>query len=175
MHKIPNLISVVRLLLVPLTVWLLISGAYGYAFTTFVVAGVSDGLDGYLARRFDWRSRLGSYLDPLADKALLVSVFVTLGFLKLMSQLESALGFDKSAIEVFPGLVLVKNPALIGQVRGILLATIGRPCVARQPEVDRCLKTQPDGRGWESRRERLSHGSSQRFVSPIQRDCAENV
>ena len=78
MHKIPNLISVVRLLLVPLTVWLLISGAYGYAFTTFVVAGVSDGLDGYLARRFDWRSRLGSYLDPLADKALLVSVFVSL-------------------------------------------------------------------------------------------------
>ena len=84
MHKIPNLISVVRLLLVPLTVRLLISGAYGYAFTTFVVAGVSDGLDGYLARRFDWRSRLGSYLDPLADKALLVSVFVTLGFLKLI-------------------------------------------------------------------------------------------
>jgi cardiolipin synthase len=84
MHNIPNLISVVRLLLVPLTVWLLISGAYSYAFTTFVVAGVSDGIDGYLARRFDWRSRLGAYLDPLADKALLVSVFVTLGFLKLI-------------------------------------------------------------------------------------------
>ena len=84
MHNIPNLISVVRLLLVPLTVWLLISGAYGYAFTTFVVAGVSDGIDGYLARRFDWRSRLGAYLDPLADKALLVSVFLTLGFLKLI-------------------------------------------------------------------------------------------
>lgn len=84
MYNIPNLISVVRLLLVPLTVWLLISGAYGYAFTTFVVAGVSDGIDGYLARRFDWRSKLGSYLDPLADKALLVSVFVTLGFLKLI-------------------------------------------------------------------------------------------
>ena len=52
MHNIPNLISVVRLLLVPLTVWLLISGAYGYAFTTFVVAGVSDGLDGYLAKPY---------------------------------------------------------------------------------------------------------------------------
>ncbi len=84
MHNIPNLISVMRLLLVPLTVWLIISGAYGWAFITFMAAGISDGIDGYLARRFDWRTRLGAYLDPLADKALLVSVYVTLGFLKLL-------------------------------------------------------------------------------------------
>lgn len=84
MHNIPNLISVMRLLLVPLTVWLVISEAYGWAFLSFVAAGVSDGIDGYLARRFDWRSKLGAYLDPLADKALLVSVFVTLGLLKLI-------------------------------------------------------------------------------------------
>ena len=84
MHNIPNLISLMRLLLVPLTVWLIMSEAYGWAFITFLVAGVSDGIDGYLARRFDWRTRLGAYLDPLADKALLVSVFVTLGFLKLI-------------------------------------------------------------------------------------------
>ena len=84
MHNIPNLISVVRLLLVPFCVWLMISEAYGWAFITFMAAGVSDGVDGYLARRFDWRTRLGAYLDPLADKALLVSVFVTLAFLKLI-------------------------------------------------------------------------------------------
>lgn len=84
MHNIPNLISVLRLLLVPLTVWLVISEAYGAAFLTFVVAGISDGIDGYLARRFDWRTKLGAYLDPLADKALLVSVYVTMGFLKLI-------------------------------------------------------------------------------------------
>ena len=84
MHNIPNLISVLRLLLVPLTVWLIISEAYGWAFVTFMVAGISDGIDGYLARRFDWRTRLGAYLDPLADKTLLVSVFVTLGLLKLI-------------------------------------------------------------------------------------------
>ena len=84
MHNIPNLISVLRLLLVPLTVWLVISEAYGWAFATFMTAGISDGIDGYLARRFDWRTRLGAYLDPLADKALLVSVFVTLAFLKLI-------------------------------------------------------------------------------------------
>ena len=84
MHNIPNLISVMRLLLVPLTVWLIISGAYGWAFITFMAAGISDGIDGYLARRFDWRTKLGAYLDPLADKALVVSVFVTLGFLKVI-------------------------------------------------------------------------------------------
>ena len=81
MH-IPNLITLARILLVPVTVWLIISGAYGAAFAAFVVAGASDGLDGYLARRFNWRTKLGAYLDPLADKALLVSVYVTLGFLK---------------------------------------------------------------------------------------------
>ena len=84
MHNIPNLISVLRLLLVPFTVWLIISEAYGAAFLTFMAAGISDGIDGYLARRFDWRTRLGAYLDPLADKTLLVAVFVTLGFLKLI-------------------------------------------------------------------------------------------
>ena len=84
MQNLPNLISLMRLLLVPLTVWLILSEAYGWAFTTFLVAGISDGVDGYLARRFDWRTRLGAYLDPLADKALVVSVFVTLGFLKLI-------------------------------------------------------------------------------------------
>ncbi|WP_421695166.1 CDP-alcohol phosphatidyltransferase family protein [Aestuariivirga sp.] len=84
MRNIPNLISLVRLLLVPVTVWLLISEAYAPAFLTFIIAGASDGIDGYLARRFDWRSRLGAYLDALADKALLVSVFVTLGLLKVI-------------------------------------------------------------------------------------------
>lgn len=84
MNHIPNIISVVRLLLVPLTVWLIISDAYGWAFTTFLVAGASDGIDGFLARRYGWRTRLGSYLDPLADKALMVSVYVTLGLLKVL-------------------------------------------------------------------------------------------
>ncbi|MCA3556381.1 CDP-alcohol phosphatidyltransferase family protein [Aestuariivirga sp.] len=84
MHNIPNLISVLRLLLVPVTMWLMISETYGWAFLTFMAAGMSDGIDGYLARRFDWRTRLGAYLDPLADKALLVSVFVTLGLLRLI-------------------------------------------------------------------------------------------
>jgi cardiolipin synthase (CMP-forming) len=84
MRSIPNLITLARLFLVPFTVWLIISDAYGWAFLSFVIAGGSDGIDGYLARRYHWRTELGAYLDPLADKALLVSVYVTLGFLKVL-------------------------------------------------------------------------------------------
>ncbi len=80
--NLPNFITLARLLLVPLTVWLIISEAYGFAFSCFVVAGVSDGIDGYLARRLNLRTELGAYLDPIADKALLVSVYVTLGLSK---------------------------------------------------------------------------------------------
>lgn len=77
--NLPNLISLGRLLLVPLTIWLILGGRYGIAFWVFVVAGVSDALDGFIAKRFNRRTRLGALLDPVADKALLVSVYVTLG------------------------------------------------------------------------------------------------
>jgi len=73
------LISLGRLLLVPLAISLILDGSYWAAFWVFVVAGISDALDGFIAKRFDRRTRLGALLDPLADKVLLVSVYVTLG------------------------------------------------------------------------------------------------
>jgi cardiolipin synthase len=75
---VPNLITVARLFLVPLVIWLIIQGADLAAFWVFVLAGVTDGLDGYLARRLDQRSELGAYLDAIADKMLLVSIYVAL-------------------------------------------------------------------------------------------------
>ena len=77
--NLPNLISLGRLLLVPLAISLILEGSYWVAFWVFVIAGVSDALDGFIAKRFDRRTRLGALLDPLADKVLLVSVYVTLG------------------------------------------------------------------------------------------------
>jgi len=77
--NLPNLISLARLLLVPVTIWLIISGRYGAAFWVLVAAGISDALDGFIAKRFDKRTRIGAVLDPAADKAMLVSVYVTLG------------------------------------------------------------------------------------------------
>ena len=75
---IPNLITIFRLVLVPLVVLMILQGRWGAAFTAFVIAGVSDGIDGYIARRFDMRSEFGAIIDPLADKALLVSIYITL-------------------------------------------------------------------------------------------------
>lgn len=78
---IPNFITVFRFLLVPLVVYALLVGAWEWAFTGFLVAGISDGVDGFIARHFNQRSKLGAYLDPVADKVLLVSVFIVLGIL----------------------------------------------------------------------------------------------
>ncbi len=75
---IPNLITIARLLIVPVVIVMILQGRWPAAFVLFVVAGVSDAVDGYIARRFDMRSEFGAYIDPLADKALLVSIYVTL-------------------------------------------------------------------------------------------------
>ena len=60
--------------------WLIVTHEMTAAFVLFLLAGVSDAADGYLAKRFQWRTELGSYLDPIADKLLLMSIYVTLGF-----------------------------------------------------------------------------------------------
>lgn len=82
--SLPNLISLGRLVLVPIIVTLIVQPEWGLAFALFVVAGVSDAVDGWLAKRFDLRSELGSYLDPLADKALLVSIYVSLAIVGVL-------------------------------------------------------------------------------------------
>ncbi|MGB6543472.1 MAG: CDP-alcohol phosphatidyltransferase family protein [Xanthobacteraceae bacterium] len=77
--SIPNLISLGRIILVPIVVWTIILGEMRGAFFLFLAAGVSDAVDGFLAKRFRMASELGAYLDPLADKALIVSIYVALG------------------------------------------------------------------------------------------------
>jgi cardiolipin synthase len=77
--SIPNIITLGRILLVPFIVWAIASSQMEIAFAIFIVAGVSDAVDGFLAKRFNMTSELGALLDPLADKALLVSIYVALG------------------------------------------------------------------------------------------------
>jgi cardiolipin synthase len=76
---IPNLITIARILLVPVVVWAIASGEMRIAFGLFLAAGVSDAIDGFLAKRFGMATELGAYLDPLADKAMIVSIYVALG------------------------------------------------------------------------------------------------
>jgi cardiolipin synthase len=77
--NIPNLITLGRILLVPVLVWAIAAGEMLAAFILFVAAGISDAVDGFLAKRFGMTSEIGAYLDPLADKALIVSIYVALG------------------------------------------------------------------------------------------------
>ncbi len=79
LSALPNLISIIRLIAVIPIVYLLIRHEFGLALGLFMVAGLSDGLDGYLAKRYGWQSRLGGLLDPLADKILLICCFLVLG------------------------------------------------------------------------------------------------
>ena len=81
---LPNAITVFRFLLVPPVVLLLLNDRFGAALIVFGVAGISDAVDGFLAKRFHWTSRIGALLDPLADKLLLVCSFITLGWLGLI-------------------------------------------------------------------------------------------
>jgi cardiolipin synthase len=75
---LPNLLCVMRMLLAIPVVWALVNGNYGWTLGLFVIAAVSDGLDGFLAKHYGWTSELGKLLDPVADKLLLVSVIITL-------------------------------------------------------------------------------------------------
>ncbi len=79
--NIPNLLTLFRLVMVPLVIWLLLKNNLTAAFYIFVLAGVTDGIDGYLARAWDSKTELGAYLDPAADKSLIVGIFLTFGFL----------------------------------------------------------------------------------------------
>lgn len=81
---VPNVLTLIRILLTPLLVWLLLNQKLTAALAVFFFAGITDGLDGFIARVFHQKSRLGAYLDPLADKILLVSSFILLGHLELL-------------------------------------------------------------------------------------------
>ena len=116
---IPNLITIGRILLVPLIIWLTVIEQPLTAFLVFVAAGISDGVDGFLARQFDLRSDLGGYLDPIADKALLVSIYVVLSVM--------------SEIPVWVTIMVVSRDVLI--VGGVVLSwMVGRP-VAMAPRA----------------------------------------
>ena len=87
---VPNILTVIRMALIPVFVGALYYQRFGWALTVFVVAGVTDGLDGLFARRFNQYSPLGQILDPIADKLLLVTSFITLSMPSIMA--PNALG-----------------------------------------------------------------------------------
>jgi cardiolipin synthase len=77
---LPNAVSLLRIALVAPILLLILDGRFGWALGLFFVAGFSDGIDGYLAKRYDWHTRLGALLDPVADKLLVAGTFITLAY-----------------------------------------------------------------------------------------------
>ncbi len=112
LRTLPNLITLARICAVPATIWLILQHRLDLAFLVFVGAGISDAIDGWLARALDARSALGALLDPVADKALLVSVYVTLAAIGVLP--------DWLAI-----LVVFRDLVIVGGV--LVLWVLGQP------------------------------------------------
>jgi cardiolipin synthase (CMP-forming) len=114
---LPNLLTLLRILLVPLTIWLIVADELRGAFLVFLLAGATDALDGFVAKRFGWTTELGSYLDPLADKLLLVSTYVALGL--------------RTLLPAWLVILVVSRDVMI--VSAILLSVVVGPRVAMRP------------------------------------------
>ena len=84
LSDLPNIISTLRLVAVVPVIHLLVTEQFGWALLVFLVAGISDGVDGFLAKHYGWQTSLGGILDPLADKALLISCYLVLGAMGLI-------------------------------------------------------------------------------------------
>lgn len=91
----PNLLTLVRLFIIPFIVIEILDGNFGVAFTLFVLAGISDALDGLLARWLSQQTTLGLYLDPIADKLLLSTLFLVLTHVALMPRYVTVLVFSR--------------------------------------------------------------------------------
>ena len=104
---IPNILTIFRILLTPLLMWLLLENRLGEALAVFFLAGMTDGLDGLIARLFNQKSQLGAYLDPLADKLLLVSSFILLGRLGLVPMWLVVITVSRDAIIILGLLILM--------------------------------------------------------------------
>lgn len=102
---LPNAICVLRILLVAPLVAALLDERYPLALVLLVIAGGSDGVDGFLAKRFDWRTRLGGLLDPAADKLLIASVFLTLTYLGHVPLLLAGIVIARDAVIVLGSMV----------------------------------------------------------------------
>ncbi len=116
--NLPNLITLARLLMTPLAVSMIVAQRFADAFVIFVVAGISDGVDGFIAKRFDLRTELGSYLDPLADKALLTSMYVALAAIGALAPALAILVVSRDLMILFAVVVswLLFKPVAIHPV-----------------------------------------------------------
>jgi cardiolipin synthase len=114
---LPNFITLLRLAVVPFFLLAIAEGRFGIALAIFVAAGISDGVDGFLARRFEMRSALGSYLDPIADKLMLMSSYLFLAIPSYPASIK---------IPVWLAMLVVSRDVLMLLVALLLILTSSR-------------------------------------------------
>lgn len=151
MHHLPNLITLIRFLLILPAGWSILAGRFETAFVLFLVAGASDGLDGWLARRYGWISHFGAMADPLADKLMIAVVYLALAWIGVLPLWLTALVLGRDLVIVAGASgyhLLVERiemaPTLLGKVCtlahivyvGMVLASLtGEPLSALLPLV----------------------------------------
>ena len=107
MYNLPNFITLSRILMIPFFVNFLVYKYYGYAFAVFLLAGISDGLDGFIARSSKQKTKLGTFLDPMADKLLLTASFVTLAVMHMIPVWVSIFVISRDIIIIIGALMLI--------------------------------------------------------------------
>lgn len=130
--NIPNLLTLGRICAVPVIIWLILDRLMEAAFWVALAAAISDAVDGIIAKRFDMQTRLGAYLDPIADKALLVSVYIALGYEGFLPTWLVILVVFRDALIVGGALLfhtlaqsLEMTPLMISKVNTVLQLILG--------------------------------------------------
>ena len=121
--NLPNILTLIRVLLIPVFVILVMNQSFGWALFIFALAGITDGVDGLIARLTRQRTELGAYLDPIADKLLLSSAFITLAIFELLPSWLTVIVITRDVIILVGILVMTLNhyevkiqPSLVGKV-----------------------------------------------------------
>ena len=135
--NLPNFITLLRIAATPVAVWLIVENHLIWAFWVFIVAGISDGVDGFIAKRFNMETELGKYLDPIADKVLLVSVYVTLGIEGILPNWVVILVVFRDVFIVGGALLfetmthsLTMQPLMVSKINTVLQITLATTVMA---------------------------------------------
>jgi cardiolipin synthase len=147
--NLPNILTLTRVLMIPFFVIFIINKNFGWALITFIIAGVTDGIDGLIARITHQRTELGSYLDPIADKLLLFSAFITLAIIEIIPSWLVVIVITRDIIILVGFLVMLLtnyhpkiNPSLLSKATTVfqiltivLVLFAGYYQVFKQPSV----------------------------------------
>jgi cardiolipin synthase len=121
--NLPNILTLIRVLLIPVFVILIINKSFGWSIVIFAVAGITDGIDGMVARITHKRTELGAYLDPIADKLLLIAAFVTLAIIEILPSWLTVIVVTRDVIILLGFLVFILinyrpkiQPSLVSKV-----------------------------------------------------------